>query len=251
MENINREKQWIEEIIETIEWNKKFIEENTIDCYKVFAEFMEDVIKFQDKFSVFGELRNRLNDAFEPPAKDIGDMKAMVWFATHVLPLARTLSVYLQLGSPLGCIAILRFMLETLGRCYFARTVNDVTAGKIKYKKRRKVGNITNLMSLLDEELGTNDIAKKLWMDLSNKWIHSGAKIGEGKLSKQDYRGFAERFKELLKETLKNEKAISPWLFLGFGRYYEQDKKIIEEICEYVSKFRVILNAVRLKRKGV
>ncbi len=215
---------WTKRVIETMEWNMKFIREKSRRCYEEMNYFMKDVIDFWETVCVFGKTFDDLEEAFESP-DNIEDMKAMPWFVTNVLfPLVGSISVNLQMGNPLGCLTELRRALELLGRCYFAKTLKevkvDISDTKWKY--------VSELMKDLDKELRISGKAKDLWSRLSKEWVHAP--------------GIAEKFIKTFKKGY-----IPFWFFILPAKYTEEDINILKDVADCISQFREIMKVVKIK----
>jgi len=80
-------------------------------------------------------------------------------------------------------------------------------------------------MGELDEELGTEKEFKDIWCEISNKWCHP------------------DGIMDTLMERAK-DKNLPSWTFMIPMKYNKEDLRDIEELREYVSRFRELLGLI-------
>lgn len=63
---------------------------------------MNEAVNYLNEISAFSKSDwEKLNELFEELGVDIGNMKAMPWLSTHIIPLSCALSINIQAGCPL------------------------------------------------------------------------------------------------------------------------------------------------------
>lgn len=216
------DKNYSDIITEVIKENEKFLIENANDSFNEVVELMNDSIDY----SLSSIKRNK-----EHYAK-----YSMAFFIHHILmPSSYAIYVDLLTGNLPVCFMGLRFMLESLVKCYLAdlkypdqsffqeklklleketKSKNDVNVSKREY----------DFMEELDRELGLNKKSIALWGKLSKDWIHT--------------KGIVNR----IVNEIAEKQDIPAWALVIPMNFNKSDLDSINELYKSISQFRFLLN---------
>jgi hypothetical protein len=195
-------------LVETINANERWLDDNAPDIINETTELWEDA------FDLLGH--------FVPSEKEFF-ARSMAFCVYHVLlPITSGIKVNLLAGNIPACFMELRLVFESLVKCYAA----DVVCSDQPFFQQRlefleeTERNITRLTEMVGNTLGADDKFTTLWRSLSNNWVHTGGYV-----------------KNVVKSV--TEKAHPPSWALNVPRVYApSDLDALVELRDELSAFR-------------
>lgn len=146
-------------IIDSIHSNSEFLYSQTKEVLEEIIELINDAIDLlQTIFTKLGKDPTELTS------------KAFVFYVFHVLlPMSYGIYTSLMTGNLPACFMMLRFLLESLAKCYYADVMFQDTMSaldkiqSVESSLNNKKISISKLLSCLEEELGmANNVMQSL-----------------------------------------------------------------------------------------
>ena len=207
--------QYLGHVIDKMRKNHKFILSNAKETY-------EEVVRLisTDTINYVSLVTNRRLDYSK---------HSMAIFINHVLmPFSSSIYFNFLAGNIPACFMELRFMLESLAKCYLADSKypeEESFQRKLERLEQEMKGRMAEMMKELDEKLGVTNGFVVLWGKLSQDWVHMKAK------------GFIDKLVSYVAE----KSDMPPWALVIPNEYTENDLNILEELRNRVSQFRRLL----------
>lgn len=215
-------RDFVADIAEQLRENEAFLEMKAKETYSEAIDLIMDAIDYS-----FVAVKRGVPHMVE---------SSISFFLNHILmPLSYAVYLDLLAGNLLSCFMQIRFMLESLARCYIA----DIKFDTLDFFQEKLYAvevdklNDSKLMKILDNYLGLDKLALELWGKLSEQWVHPRAY------------GFVDRVLNGMAEI----GSIPPWALIIPTNYSDSDLIDLGEVHKRISQFRVILNAAMNKYK--
>ena len=199
---------------DVIKKNEIFLLENVKDVYDEVTSLKEDAEDI---------LKSKISKYYERCELS---KHAMGFYVLIILvPHTRSLHENLLSGNLSTCFVELRFLLESLVKCYLA----DLRyAHELPFDKRIKMlederRNITKLMEEMGKIFGSSQF-KSMWETLSDKWVHTRGHLHMVNIAKESEDLLASQFNAFY--------------------YKEGDIKTLIELKKDVARFRNLLKMV-------
>lgn len=207
------------------------------DLLKYISDILEKNEEFLDKNAkdVYGEVIELINDSIDYTrtliSKENYINQAMSFFLLHIfMPQSYSLYINLLSGNLLTCFTQLRLMIESLAKSFYAdlKYSSNIFFGE-KFKKLNKdlEEQRISIGRIIREVDDTLKIRKKglfyLWKKLSKEWVHT--------------EGIVRR---VIDHVVK-QKDTPPWALVLPLPYNKEDLQKINELGQYLLKFRKIL----------
>jgi len=213
-ENNSYAAEYLAQIFKIMQENEEFIRNNAKAVYDEVIGLINDAI---DEVIFAVEKPKRERDYIE---------RSMAFFIYHVLvPFSYAIYLDLLAGNVPACFMELRFMLESLAKCYMA----DLRYPEVQFFQmrlellERERLSISRVMEKLGEELGVANGFVALWGKLSQDWVHM--------------KGFTDKLVGYVSE----KSDMPPWALVIPMNYTEKDLDILEELRDRISQFRNLL----------
>ena len=208
--------RYLDHVIDMMQKNREFVLRNAKETY-------EEVVRLisTDTINYVSLVTNRRLDYSK---------HSMAIFINHVLmPFSSSIYFNFLAGNIPACFMELRFMLESLAKCYLADSKypeEESFQRKLeRLEQEMQKMKITEMMEELDKKLEMTDGFAVLWRELSQDWVHMKAK------------GFIDKLVSYVAE----KSDMPPWALVIPNEYTENDLNILEELRNRVSQFRRLL----------
>ena len=200
--------KYIDSLAAVLKHNDKFLHENSKNTYDEVIELIMDAIDYV-KFLAESEEWKKDYVRF-----------SMVNFVHHILmPFSYAIYLDFLAANLVACFMELRFMLESLVRCYWA---------DVRYSEQTF---FQDKLALLEKDFPrTYRLMKKsgkdfvtLWGKLSKQWVHT--------------KGVVDR----MVDEILEKSDVPAWALAVPMEYTETDIDILAELAKRISRFRVLL----------
>jgi hypothetical protein len=216
--------EYLAQIVKIIQENEEFLRHNANEVYDEVVELINDAI---DEVMLVTKKPGREKEYIE---------RSMSFFIYHVfMPFSYAIYFDLLAGNVPACFMELRFMLESLMKCYLADLKHPEEAffqtrlELLEQDMKQMKLSISRAMEELGEELGVANSFVALWGKLSQDWIHM--------------KGFTDKLVSYVTE----KSDMPPWALAIPMNYTEKDLGILEELRDRISQFRSLLKTTMEK----
>lgn len=192
----------------------------------------------------FDEVIELVNDAIDyvifavkrKEAKEDYINRPMFFFIHHILmPFSYGLCADLLIGNLPACFMVLRFMLESLAKCYIADLHPDknlffeVKLLSLEKVLKKKEISTSKLLKDFGEIIGLKGEPLKLWSKLSQDWVHT--------------RGIVKK----IVDQIVGKSDLPPYGLSIPMNYTENDLDSLNELSKIISEFGKLLKPIMEK----